>query len=48
MQGLRGHLHLRHNREMSICKDCGGASICAHNRRRSECKDCGGTSICDS
>jgi len=45
MQGLRGH---EHNRQRSLCKDCGGANICQHNRQRNTCnlKDCGGTSIC--
>jgi hypothetical protein len=36
-----------HNRQRSVCKDCGGASICEHNRQRSTCKDCGGASICE-
>jgi hypothetical protein len=26
--------------ERSVCKDCGGTSICEHNRRRNSCKDC--------
>jgi hypothetical protein len=37
-----------HNRQRSVCKDCGGASICEHNRQRSTCKDCGGASICEA
>ena len=30
----------------SLCKDCGGSSICPHERQRSQCKECGGSSIC--
>ena len=36
-----------HNRDLRVCKKCGGASICEHNRRRSRCKECGGSSICE-
>ena len=31
-----------HNRRKSICKECGGSSICLHNRIQSQCKECGG------
>jgi hypothetical protein len=37
----------KHNRQRSLCKDCGGSSICEHNKQRSTCKECGGTSICE-
>ena len=36
-----------HNRQRSICRDCGGSQICEHNRLRQQCRDCGGTSICE-
>ena len=36
-----------HNKQKSLCKECGGSSICEHNRQKSRCKDCGGSSICD-
>jgi hypothetical protein len=35
-----------HNRQKSLCKECGGASICIHNRQKNQCKECGGASIC--
>ena len=35
-----------HQRERSLCKECGGASICPHQRQRSRCKECGGAGIC--
>jgi hypothetical protein len=34
-----------HNRIRSICKPCGGGSLCTHNLR-SICKPCGGGSFC--
>ncbi len=37
----------KHNRQKSICKECGGGSICEHNKRKSTCKECGGGSICE-
>ena len=30
----------QHQRERSICKECGGASLCQHQRRRSRCNEC--------
>jgi len=27
-----------------VCKECGGAGICAHGRQRYGCKDCGESS----
>ena len=36
-----------HNRQKSICKECGGASICEHNREKRICKECSGSSICE-
>ena len=35
-----------HDRQQSMCKQCGGSYICVHNREKSKCKDCGGISIC--
>lgn len=35
-----------HNRQKSICKECGGSGICSHNKRKSRCKDCGGSEFC--
>lgn len=35
-----------HNRQKSICVDCGGVGICEHGRRRTRCKDCNGNSLC--
>ena len=35
-----------HQRERSLCKECGGASICPHQCKRSTCKECGRASIC--
>ena len=29
-----------HGRHQSICKDCGGASICAHGRQGHQCRNC--------
>ena len=29
-----------HNRQRSLCIDCGGSQICKHNRRRNNCKEC--------
>ena len=31
----------------SVCRDCGGASICEQDRIRSQCKDCGGRKFCE-
>ena len=36
-----------HNRQRSVCKECGGGSICEHNRLRCYCKECGGSQICE-
>ena len=36
----------KHKRQMSQCKECGGASICQHARVRSQRKECRGASIC--
>ena len=36
-----------HNRQKSICKECGGSEICEHNKRKSVCKECGGSEICE-
>ena len=36
-----------HNRQRSICKECGGVGICECNRVRSKCRECGGGSICE-
>jgi hypothetical protein len=36
-----------HNRQPSICKECGGVGICEHNRRRTCCKDGGGSLFCE-
>ena len=36
-----------HNRDLRVCKECGGGSICEHKRIRSKCKECGGGSICE-
>ena len=33
-------------RRKSMCKQCGGGSICDHGRQRQLCKECGGASIC--
>ena len=35
-----------HNKRVSVCKDCGGGSICEHNKHKTRCKECGGGSIC--
>ena len=43
----KGNGLCEHNRQRSVCKDCGGKNICPHNRRKSVCKDCGGASICE-
>ena len=42
-----GQSRCPHNRERSLCKECGGGSICEHKRQRSACKECGGGSICE-
>ena len=48
VQGMRRRQHLReHGRQRSVCKECGGGSICEHGRVRSTCRDCGGASICE-
>jgi hypothetical protein len=31
----------------TICKQCGGGSICEHGRIKSHCKECGGGGICE-
>lgn len=31
----------------TVCKDCGGGSLCYHNILRTRCKDCGGGTICE-
>jgi hypothetical protein len=36
-----------HDRQRSLCRDCGGGSICQHSKHRDTCKACGGTSICE-
>ena len=35
-----------HNREKSICKDCGGSSICEHDKQKRQCRECNGSSFC--
>jgi len=35
-----------HGRRKTICKDCGGVSICIHERQRSHCVDCEGSAVC--
>ena len=39
-------LKCQHERQRSICKECGGSQICPHERQRSHCKECGGSQIC--
>ena len=29
-----------HNRQRSLCKECGGSGLCQHQRIRSRCKEC--------
>jgi hypothetical protein len=36
-----------HNKQKSLCKDCGGSHICEHNRIKGQCIDCGGSQICE-
>ena len=40
------YVHCPHGRQHSLCKDCGGASICEHDKERYICKICHGVSIC--
>ena len=35
-----------HNKNKSICKDCGGSGICSHDKNIKICKECGGSSLC--
>jgi hypothetical protein len=35
-----------HGSRKSICKLCGGGSICQHQTRKADCKICGGSAIC--
>ena len=35
-----GQSRCPHNRERSLCKECGGGSICEHNRRKDRGKAC--------
>jgi hypothetical protein len=39
-QGHSAEVLCEHGRQRSVCKSCGGASICEHGRRY--CKSCGG------
>ena len=34
------YYHNNKARQRSMCKECGGGSICQHNRQRSTCKTC--------
>lgn len=36
-----------HNRQKSICKECGGAHVCSHGLSKSKCRDCHGSQICE-
>ena len=40
MQGVRREGICQHNRQTSLCRECGGSSICQHNRQRSACEEC--------
>ena len=42
MQGVRREGICQHNRQTSLCRECGGSSICQHNRQRSACEECEG------
>ena len=35
-----------HNKNKSICIDCGGSQICIHNKRKTRCKLCDGKDLC--
>ena len=43
----KGPKKCEHNRQKSLCKECGGSSICIHGRQKSTCKECGGISVCE-
>jgi hypothetical protein len=43
----KGRAKCPHNRQRSVCKECGGARIFEHNQDRSLCKQCGGGNICE-
>eukprot|EP00966_Prymnesium_polylepis_P146042 3373216-Prymnesium_polylepis.1 len=36
----------KHNRQSSVCVECGGRSICEQKKRRTRCIHCGGGSLC--
>ena len=46
LNGRSAYVHCPHGRVHSVCKDCGGASICIHNKERPRCKECCGSQIC--
>ena len=35
-----------HKKQMSACKECGGAGICQHQRERRRCLECQGVDVC--
>ena len=40
------YVYCPHCKVHSVCKDCGGASICIHNIQKHTCKMCKGSHIC--
>ena len=40
-------LYCEHNKAISDCRICGGASLCTHNISKFKCKVCKGKSICE-
>ena len=38
--------HCEHNKQESICIQCGGSGVCKHNRKKASCVACKGSQIC--
>jgi len=43
---LRNKNKCPHNKEKSVCRECGGGSFCIHNKIKSKCRECDGSSFC--
>ena len=35
-----------HNKQRSVCIECGGSQVCEHNKPWSRCVPCGGSAMC--
>jgi len=36
-----------HNKQKSVCRECGGGQICEHDCIKTTCRQCGGSQICE-